>query len=186
MPNCVANISLYFIIYFARMFVCGGFFNRIFKMLLAVVWLKCTGFCNRTLSLFCQLNSPSPALRKGQLWESFLEFPPQVVCTILYISFLVTSRYDRECTLTQLAWRQWTQCCPFLSAVRIKLKTLPCIDSQPSLCLGVAGFDKLFASPTSFISKTVLVWLNARLFFVIPSDGKWTRDILTEWVRRLF
>lgn len=115
---------------------------------------------------------------------SILLSAPWLLHGILHISFLVRSRYDGECTLTQLAWRQWTRCCPFLSTVRIKLRTLPCIDLQRSLCLGAVRFDKLFASPTGFISKAVLVWLNARLFFVIPSDGKWTRDVLFEWLRR--
>lgn len=89
-----------------------------------------------------------------------------------------------ENALPQLGWRQWTRCCPFLSAVGIKLRTLPCIDLLCSLCLGGARFDKFFASPTSFISKAVLVWLNTSPVFIVPSDGKWTRDILIEWLGR--
>lgn len=95
-------------------------------------------------------------LKKVQSKKSFLNslfFPPWVLHSILHISFLVRSRYDRECTLTQLAWRQWTRCCPFLSAVGIKPRTLPCIDLQCSLCLGIVRFDKLFASPPALSVK---------------------------------
>lgn len=128
-------------------------------------WRRCSSRC-----LFLILLPSSP--------------PPWVLRSISHISFLVRSRYDGELTLAQLARRQQARCCPFLSAGGIKLRTFPCIDLPCSLCLGVVRCDKLFASPAGFISKTVPVWLNAKLFFVTPRDGKWTRDVPIEGVRR--
>lgn len=125
-------------------------------------------------------------LKEVQSNKSFLNSPflPLEFYSVSCIFPLWWEGDMMENALTQLAWRQRTQCCPFLSAVGIKLRTLPCIDLQRSFCLGVVRFDKLFASLTGFISKAVLVWLSAGLFFVILSDGKWTRDILMERVRR--
>lgn len=134
------------------------------------------------------LNSPSPSDDRRQICgyrggmgpcstneaaaqeisPHFSSRPTPVWASISQVSSLWAADLLGRALLSQL-WLSLVL--PFPPSGRIRPRALPGIDFQGSSWLAVVRVDKLFASPAGCISTAVPVWLSAKLFFVIPSDG---------------